>query len=610
MVLPADSFLKRAEVQFVLSLPVFLVGFFQFGKGGLGSLKVGAPNMDVLVFIGSSAAFIYSIWGSISYYGQAEMHNYLFFETSATIVTLILLGNVLEHRSIQKTTTAIKDLNKLQVKIAHRIINNKEEEIEDIPFNTIKSGDLLLVKMGEGIPVDGELLSGFGLVDESMISGESLPIDKNEGDKLLGGTILQDGNLKMKATAVGSQTTLSKIIQMVKTAQQDKPEIQRLGDKISAVFVPVVLGISILTFLISWLGFDMSAQTALMHSIAVLVIACPCAMGLATPTAVMVGIGRAAKQGILIKGASTLEEFAKSKTVFFDKTGTLTTGEFRIKEIHQLGNINEDAIKEALLALEKNSSHPIATSICRALEKDTSAINLSDVKEEKGIGIEAKDAEGNIWKAGSFRIAKNLYKEDKHQVYLLKNEELVAGVDMADEIKAGTKELIQELKSLDIEAIMLSGDKKEKCEEIASQLNISTVISQQLPEEKLEVISRYSQKGKTIMVGDGINDAPALARATVGVSFGKATEVSMNSAQVILLGKNDLNRLSEAIHISKHTLKTIKQNFFWAFFYNILAIPVAAVGLLSPMIAALSMAFSDVIVIGNSLRLKVKRIRD
>ena len=602
--------LNHPITQLFLCIPVFILGLIHFGKSAFGSIKSGVPNMDVLIIIGISAAFFYSLTGTILFYGTHEIHNYIFFETAATITSLVLLGNVLEHRSVKQTTTAIGELTKMQVAIAKKIIiENNHEHIQEINFSEIKTGDILLVNNGDKIPVDGKIIFGNALVDEAMLTGESVPVEKSIDSKVIGGTILIHGSIKMIAEKVGSETVLSQIIELVKNAQQQKPNIQKFGDKVSAVFVPVVLGISFFTFLISNFLFQISIQQALMNSIAVLVISCPCAMGLATPTAVMVGIGRAARNGILIKGGNTIEELAKIKTIVFDKTGTLTTGEFQIKKINCFENYSETEIATILFSLEQHSSHPIAKSIVSQLPSPLERVRVRQLSEEKGLGIIATDFENNNYKIGSFSITKGLTEDNCHSIYLIKNEKLIATVGIQDEIKSGAKELIISLKSQKIKTVLLSGDIKSKCDELVLQLNIDEVYSEQLPQQKLELIDRFVSENPTAMVGDGINDAPALARATVGISLSNATQVAIQSAQIILLNGNDLSKVNEALQISKHTVLTIKQNLFWAFFYNVVAIPIAAMGLLNPMIGALAMAFSDVIVIGNSIRLKIKNIQ-
>ncbi len=602
-----ESFIVNPWVQLVLCVPVFLLGMVYFGRSALNSLKSGVPNMDVLITIGSSAAFVYSVAGLFLYSGN-EVHNYLFFETAATIITLVLLGNVLEHRSVQQTTTALKDLMKMKEGTTKKVVEEHgHEHIIDITIKSVKEGDILQVNQGDKVPVDGKITKGNVSVDESMLTGESLAIDKGIGERVVGGTILVNGNMRMVAEKVGAETVLSQIIQMVRQAQHEKPAIQKLGDQVSSVFVPVVLGISALTMLLSYFAFGVSLQSSLMNSIAVLVISCPCAMGLATPTAVMVGIGRAAKNGILIKGGNTLEELAKVDKVVFDKTGTLTTGEFKISKIATLNGVSKKEITDILYNAEQHSSHPIAKSIVNELKGRAGEMEL-EVREEKGMGLYVTTKAGDEYTIGSHKVVESEIKE-AHNLYILRNKKLVGYIDLDDEIKPYARETIKLLNAQGRETILLSGDKQERCQELASKLGVKTVYSEQSPEQKLKIISDLSERGKVAMVGDGINDAPALAKATVGISMGDATQVAIASAGVVLLSKGGLKQLYEAFLVSKHTLKTIKQNLFWAFFYNVIAIPIAAVGLLSPMIAALSMAFSDVIVIGNSIRLKVKSLK-
>lgn len=609
MLFSHDFFLNQPLVQLLICLPVFITGMLQFGKSAFGSLRAGVPNMDVLVFIGSTSAFVYSLAGMWMYRGTHELHNYLFFETTATIITLVLLGNVFEHRSVKQTTTALKELSAIQVTTAKLVsLQLGREVITEVEYKNIHVGAIIQVNTGDKIPVDGEIISGDASIDESMLTGESIPAEKTSGGKVIGGTILVSGNIRMRAESVGDETVLSKIIELVKKAQQTKPAIQKLGDKISAIFVPVVLGISIITFLVSYFALDIAFREAIMRSIAVMVISCPCAMGLATPTAVMVGIGRAAKKGILIKGGSTLEEFAKIKSIVFDKTGTLTTGEFRIRSINLLSDVSLGEIEELLFNLEQHSSHPIAKSIVSELKGKAQAKKFLNVTEEKGLGISAGDESGNTYRIGSYAIAASLTGDRSHNIYVLKNNTLIATADLEDALKNNVKQSIDQLKNEGIEMILLSGDSKQKCEALAQKVDIATVYSEQLPAQKLELLEKLNSRKPAAMVGDGVNDAPALTKASVGISLSNATQAAIQSAQIVLLKSNDLSQLPEAYLISKHTLITIKQNLFWAFFYNIVAIPVAAAGLLSPTIGALAMAFSDVIVIGNSIRLKTKKL--
>ncbi len=594
-----DSFIQNPVSQFFLCLPVYIVGLKYFGKSAWGSLKTGIPNMDVLIFIGSTAAFVYSICGWVLF-GSEHAHNYLFFETTATIITLVLLGNVLEHKSVKKTTSAIGDLSKIQEVIAKKETLNG---IVEIPFDKIKINDILIINNGDKIPTDGIIISGDCLIDESMITGESFTVTKSEGQEVIGGTIITDGNIKIKATKVGDDTLLSQIIELVKNAQNNKPNIQKLGDNVSAIFVPVVLTISILTFFIGHFHFGINMQDALLRAIAVLVVSCPCAMGLATPTAVMVGIGRAAKNGILIKGGDTLEKLATIKNIVFDKTGTLTTGKFKVSELNII--TGDDAeVKNIIYNIEQHSSHPIAKSLCQAFEVNSLKLELSDILEKKGVSISAK-YNNETYTIGSSKI---IDSDKNHDLFLLKNNELIATLNIVDQVKPNTKTILGNLEKLNYSTILLSGDKKEKCNPLANKLNINTTLSEQLPQDKILKIEELVKNNPTAMVGDGINDAPALAKATVGISLGNANQVAIQSADVVLLNNEDLTQLLQTLTIGKHTLLTIKQNLFWAFAYNLVAIPVAISGLLNPMWGALFMAFSDVIVIGNSIRLRYKNI--
>jgi len=596
MVLPWH-FLQIPFLQLLLCLPVFIVGCLHFGRSAWGSVKNGVPNMDVLIFVGSSAAFIYSLVGTIEHLGE----QYEFYETCATIITLVLLGNVFEKRSVTQTTSAVKDLVKIQQVTANRVIN---DGIEVISAKEVVSGDILLVNQGDKIPVDGDVLSGEASVDESMLTGESVPVEKVKYDKVIGGTIIQHGNIKIMATKVGSNTVLSQIIDLMKKAQAAKPPVQRLGDKVASIFVPAVIFISLITFTITYFAVHTSMQTALMNAIAVLVISCPCAMGLATPTAVMVGLGRAAKNGILIKGGDTIEAVANTKFVVFDKTGTLTTGKFRINDIKVESDVDLETVRGIIMAIEERSNHPIAKSLVAELKTlPQQKLILLKAAEEKGLGMRAKDVQGNNYFLGTAKAT----TDGEFNLVLYKNQILLAQIAIDDEIKPDAATLIAQLKTLGIVPVLLSGDKKNRCLKVANVIGIKEVHAEKLPDEKLSVIDIYKQKGKTIMIGDGINDAPALTQADVGVSMNDASQVAIQSARVILLN-TDLHSVVKFLQISKHTMLTIKQNLFWAFAYNIIAIPVAALGFLNPMVGAFAMAFSDVVVIGNSLRLKAKKI--
>jgi Cu+-exporting ATPase len=586
--------------QLLLCLPVFIVGCIHFGKSAFNSLKNGIPNMDVLIFIGSTSAFIYSLYGTIRNLGP----DYLFYETAATIITLVLLGNVLEKRSVSQTTSAVRDLMKFQEAGANKLVNG---EIIAIHSNEIKTGDSLVVKTGEKIPADGDIIWGEASVNEAMLTGESIPVEKAKYDRVIGGTLIEKGSIHLMVTKTGKNTILSQIIDLMKKAQAAKPQIQKLGDKVAAIFVPVVISISLSTFLLAYFAFDIPFQKAMLNAIAVLVISCPCAMGLATPTAVMVGLGRAAKNGILIRGGNTIEEIAKLKFMVFDKTGTLTTGNFKIKDLECVDLPEEQAIS-IINSIEAYSNHPIARSLVSELSlKNPAKVIFTKVTEEKGIGMNAIDIEGNTFQFGSKSILNDEESSDKFSLFLTKNGKLISKISIEDEIKPEAALLIKTLKTMDITPILLSGDQQKKCADVAAILGIQEVYAETLPHQKLGIIEKIKLRGKTAMVGDGINDAPALTTSDVGISMSNSSQVAIQSAEVILL-KSDLKAIDGMLRIGRHTLLTIKQNLFWAFAYNIIAIPVAAMGFLSPMVGALTMAFSDVIVIGNSIRLKTKSL--
>lgn len=612
--------LHRPLFQLLFCIPVFAIGVLHFGKSAYYSLKSGVPNMDVLIILGATAAFVYSLIGTLQGLGD----NYLFYETAATIITLVLLGNLMEHRSVKKTTSAVEELVKLQHTKARLIRQDAQtgrEEVVEIEASQILAGQLFLVNTGDVVPVDGEVSSGHASLNEAMISGESIPVEKAPGDRLIGGTIVESGSIRMQALAVGKETVLAQIIDLVKNAQTRKPQLQNLADKISAIFVPAVISIALLTFLISYFAVGLAFQASLLHSIAVLVIACPCALGLAIPTAVVVGIGKAAQNGVLIKGADTLEKLSHVKTVVFDKTGTLTTGNFRIKRVGiptsatqaAMATVSvftdpaeesnsEEKARTVLYNLEKHSSHPIARSLVKVLQ-GLPDLKFSQVEEMRGMGIRATDAEGNHWQAGSYETARHLTTDSQHTIYLLRNDQLMATFDLEDEIKPYAAELVRFLKGKGIRTVLLSGDRQARTEELAAQIGIDTVYAEKKPDEKLRLIEELSQQAPVAMVGDGINDAPALAKASVGISLSNATQVAVNAAQIVLLN-DSLKNLERAFNVGRMTMTTIKQNLFWAFFYNVLAIPFAAAGFLSPALAAFSMAFSDVVVVFNSLRLK------
>lgn len=591
-------------VQLGLTIPVYVIGMSFFGKSAWKSLRNGMPNMNVLIALGATAAFVYSLYGSLT--GQPEQ--FMFYETAATIITLVFLGNYMEDASIASTQRELNKLAKSQKVMANMIAFDDEhkEHVFPVENNTLRVGDLLLIKSGEQVPIDCKILWGDVHVNESIITGEMMPVHKKAKDTLIGGSVITDGTVKTQVTAVGDDTVLSGILNMVKQAQGEKPPVQQLADKISAIFIPVVLAIAVLTLVISWIVLK-EFTPALMRSIAVLVIACPCAMGLATPAAIAVGLGRAAKTGILFRNATSLETFKDIKQVVFDKTGTLTTGQFTIGDwkILQAG-LTEEGFKQIVYSLEKYSNHPIAKCINEHW-KIKDPLPWAKVEEVKGLGMQATDKEGNQYTAGSYKSAEGLTKEDNHNVYLLRNGVLQGWIDVKDELRPEAKAVVDYLHSKNIKTILLSGDRQSKCNALAVQLGIDTVIAEQTPEQKLGKIAELSEKEPTAMVGDGINDAPALAKATIGISMNDASQIAVQSAQVVLMN-HGLKNLPTALGLGKHTYLTIKQNLFWAFAYNIVAIPVAAFGFLTPTFGALVMGLSDVVLAINSVRLFVKKV--
>ena len=596
--------LENPWIQLALCLPVYIVGMSFFGKSAWKSLRNGLPNMNVLIALGATAAFVYSLYGTLT--GQAE--NYLFYETAVTIITLVFLGNYLEDASIHSTQRELNKLVKSQKVMANMIAfdDKYQEQIFPVENTQLRVGDLILVKSGEQVPIDCKILWGDVHVNEAIITGESNPVRKQAKDKLIGGSIVTDGTVKAQVTAVGDDTIIAGIINMVKQAQGEKPPVQKLADKISGIFVPLVVGIAVVALIGNWIYFQ-NFTIALMRSIAILVIACPCAMGLATPAAIAVGLGRAAKNGILFRNATSLEMFKNITQVVFDKTGTLTTGKFVIANWQlATGNIQKEEFKRIAYSLEKYSNHPIAKSVAEEW-KSGDEIKWNKIEEIKGLGMKAVDMDGNEYWAGSFNVAKELTKEDHHNVYIVKNGQLIGWIDVKDEIRPEAKAVIAYLHSKNIKTILLSGDRRAKCEELAKQLNIDEVIAEQTPEQKLNKIAELNAATPTAMVGDGINDAPALAKATIGISMSEASQIAVQSAQVVLMSQG-LKKIPMALGLGKHTYLTIKQNLFWAFAYNIVAIPVAAFGFLTPTFGALVMGLSDVVLAINSVRLFVKKV--
>lgn len=597
--------LMNPLIQLLLSLPVYIIGMRSFGKSAVKSLLAGLPNMNVLIALGATAAMGYSLYNY--FIGANEL---LFFETAATTITLVFFGNYLEDKSIASTQAAINKLTLKETLKANMIAYDNEfkEQIFEVEASSLRVGDLLLIKTGEQVPADCKILWGEVLVNESIITGESLPVEKKGKDILVGGSTLTEGTAKAQVTAVGKDAVINHIQYMVQQAQNEKPPMQQLADKISAVFVPVVIVIAVGTLVINFYGFNVTFKESLLRSIAVLVIACPCAMGLATPAAIAVGLGRAAQNGLLFKNAKSLENFKDIKYVVFDKTGTLTNGKFSITNFFVDG-VEEEAFKQIAYSLEKFSNHPIALGIVQAFKTNTE-IKWQTIKEEKGIGVFATDKDGNTYSATNYKQVQQLTSKNNYQVYITKNNVLIGAIAVDDTLRPEAKNVITYLQQKNIQPILLSGDSEERCYAIAKQVGIDKVYASQKPNDKLNFITELNSNNNVVMVGDGINDAPALAKATVGVSIGNASNISLQAADVILL-QGGLQNLPMALGLGKHTFSTIKENLFWALGYNVVAIPVAAIGLLGvygPTYGALIMGLSDVVLALNSLRLRFKKV--
>jgi Cu+-exporting ATPase len=593
-------FLHNPYVQLALCLPVYVVGMSYFGKSAVNSLRSGVPNMNVLIALGATAAFVYSVAGLIM--GDASK---IFFETAASILNIVFLGNYLEDLSIEKTQKAIRDLTREQKVMANMITYDDQhnENIFPVENTHLKVGDLLLIRSGEQVPMDCKILSGEAEVNEAIITGESVPVFKKQNETLIGGSVIANGTVKTYVTAVGKQTVMNSIVEMMKQAQGQKPPVQKLADKISAVFVPVVILIALLTVAVNYFIVHQTFQESLMRSIAVLVISCPCAMGLATPAAIAVGLGRAAKEGILFTDTKSMELFKNIKQMVFDKTGTLTNGKFTVTAYQS--HFTDEEFKRIVYSLEKFSTHPIAESIAAAW-KVSNAEKWKKIEEIKGLGMKAEDKAGNVYWIGSAKIDNNI-KDLSHHLYVKKNEELIGWIDIADELRKEAVDVINFCKQKNIKTILLSGDTYSKTKIIAEKLGIDEVIAEQTPAQKLKKIEELVNEAPTVMVGDGINDAPALAKATISISLSKASQLAIQSASVVLMD-GGLKKLPMAMQLGRHTYGTIKGNLFWAFFYNIIAIPVAAIGLLTPTAGALIMGLSDVVLAGNSLWLKWKKL--
>lgn len=611
------AILMNPWVQLALATPVqFIVGA-QFYKGAFNSLRNKSANMDVLIALGTSAAYFYSLYLSFEWMNAGSIgHADLYFEAAAVIITLIVLGKLFEVRAKGKTSQAIQKLLGLQAKTARVLRDGVELEL---PIEQVVTGDTILVRPGESIPVDGEIIEGRSAVDESMITGESIPIDKVPGNTVIGATINRNGSLQIKATNVGKDTALAKIVKVVEEAQGSKADIQRLADRISGVFVPIVVVIAIATFLIWYFAVAPGdLRSALIPTITILVIACPCALGLATPTSIMAGSGRAAEMGLLFKGGEHLENTRSIDTVVLDKTGTVTKGEPALTDITVTEGFAEDEVLQLIASAENQSEHPLAQAIVRGVqEKGLSLLEVSDFEALPGYGIQA-NVSGRAVLVGTRKLMKEhkieilnsaismekLEAEGKTAMLIAVDQKLAGVVAVADTVKETSKEAIKRMHELGLDVIMLTGDNQRTAEAIASQVGLSHVIAEVLPEQKSDEIKKLQDQGKKVaMVGDGINDAPALAMADIGMAVGTGTDIAIEAADITLM-RGDLNSVADAIIMSRKTMRNIKQNLFFAFFYNTVGIPIAAFGLLAPWVAGAAMAFSSVSVVLNALRLQ------
>ena len=616
-----------AFTQFLLLLPVVYLNRSYF-INGFKSLFKGTPNMDSLVALGASAALVYGVFtiykigiglGFLDFKSVSAHVMNLYFESAGTILTLITLGKTLEAKAKGKTTDAISKLLNLAPKMARVLRDNQEK---NVPVEEVKKDDVVIVKAGESIPVDGVIISGSASIDESALTGESLPVDKKEGDKAIGATINRNGYFKMRVTKTGDETVLAQIVKLVDEATSSKAPIANLADRVSGVFVPIVIGIAFIAAII-WLLLGSTFEFALSIGISVLVISCPCALGLATPTAIMVGTGQGAINGILFKSAKALETTHELQTIVFDKTGTITEGKPVVTDIFPLQNTENDLLQIAA-SLESLSEHPLAQAITNsAKEKNLSFLEVEKFTQVAGQGISGiidgkKILAGNLKmmnenqiETTSANFLDNSTNGGKTTLYFAQDNRLIGIIRVADVIKDTSKEAIEELNQMGIQTIMLTGDNETTARSIAKKAGIRNVIAEVLPADKEHEIQKLQNQGqKVAMVGDGINDAPALARADVGIAIGAGTDIAIDSADVVLM-KSQLTEVSTAIKLSKATIKNIKENLFWAFIYNIIGIPIAA-GIfypafgfkLRPMIDALAMSFSSVFVVTNALRLR------
>ncbi|MFH0955709.1 MAG: heavy metal translocating P-type ATPase [Candidatus Falkowbacteria bacterium] len=603
-----------------LATPVqFIIGW-QFYRGTWMALKNKTANMDSLIAIGTSAAYFFSVY---NVFFNAEQGQY--FETTAILITLVVMGKMLESIAKGKTGDAIHALMNLSPKIATVLRNNQEEKI---PVDQVAIGDIILVKPGESVPVDGVITKGHSAVDESMITGESLPIEKNTGDPVVGATINKHGSFEFKAVKIGADTTLAKIIKLIDEAQGKKAPIQRFADAVSAYFVPAVIIIAVITFVIWKFLVGVEFSFALIYAVAVLVIACPCALGLAAPTAIMVGTGKGASNGILIKGADSLETAHKLKYIIFDKTGTITKGEPELTDTIAFDDVAENEILKIAASLEKSSEHPLAEAIVKKAEEQKLPLTESTkFTAMPGRGITA-EINGKKYLLGNLKLMEEnhinteflakqlaqLENRGKTVMILADGQKVMGIVAVADQIRQTSKQAVADLNRLGVETYMITGDNERTARAIAKQAGITNVFAEVLPENKLEHVKKLQQSGLTAMVGDGINDAPALAQADIGIAMGSGTDMAMETGNIVLM-KNDLLDVPRAIRLSQLTIDKIKQNIFWALAYNVAGIPIAA-GVfyhwtgwqLSPVIAGLAMALSSVSVVSNSLLLRAKKL--
>ncbi len=610
------------EFLFILTTPVLFKSGKRFFQIFWNNLKHFSADMNTLVAIGTGSAYVYStiatFFPQLLEIENHSAHLEVYFDTTAVIITLILFGKWLEAKSKSKTTTAIKKLIGLKPKKANVIRDSEEVSVK---IDDLKINDIVIVRPGEKIPADGYIINGYSSIDESMLTGESIPVERKEGDKVIGGTINISGSFYFRVSALGSKSILGQIIRLVEEAQTSKAPIQNLADKIASVFVPVVILIALLTFVV-WIISGSTFSIALVHFVAVLIIACPCALGLATPTALIVGTGIGADNGILIKNAQSLELTHKMTDLVFDKTGTITEGKPKVDQIVFVDDTNKDFNLRLIISSENKSEHPIAKAIVEfGLSNQIQIIEPDNFNYKIGHGVETNFGEdtcligneslmmeNNIDFSGYKKLVDEISSEGKIVVYVAINSKPIALISVSDPLKKNSVEAIKMIKSLGINVMMITGDSEETAKSISSKVGIEKYFARVLPDQKANVIKELKEKNKIVgMVGDGINDAPALAQADVSIAMSSGTDIAMETADITLM-KNDLMDVFRAIHLSHLTIKTIKQNLFWSFIYNIVGIPLAAIGALNPMIAAAAMSLSSVSVVSNSLRIRKKNL--